>query len=87
MPEVDVFRKVQAYAKECSTRGARAKVAVPAYLWAATELAYQAGLRGIEVLTLTDPHVDGEVLRTNRRKAAATTWCARAPKRKKLSKC
>lgn len=34
------------------------------------ELAYQARLRGIEVLTLTDAHVDGEVLRTNRRKGS-----------------
>jgi len=33
-------------------------------------LAYQARLRGIEVLTLTDAHVDGEVLRTNRRKGS-----------------
>lgn len=41
---------------------------MPAYLWAGMKLAYQARLRGIEVLTLTDAHVDGEVLRTNRRK-------------------
>lgn len=70
MPAVDVFRKVQAYAKECSARGPRARGAVPAYLWAAMELAYQARLRGIEVLTLTDAHVDGELLRTNRRKGS-----------------
>ncbi len=70
MPAVDVFRQVQDYAKECSARGPRAKGAVPAYLWAAMELAYQARLRGIEVLTLTDAHVDGEVLRTNRRKGS-----------------
>ncbi|WP_240790713.1 integrase [Stenotrophomonas sp. TEPEL] len=70
MPDVDVFRRVQAYAKECSARGPRAKGAVPAYLWAAMELAYQARLRGIEVLTLTDAHVDGEMLRTNRRKGS-----------------
>ena len=70
MPPVEVFRKVQAYAKECSARGARAKGAVPAYPWAAMELAYQARLRGIEVLTLTDAHVDGQVLRTNRRKGS-----------------
>ncbi|QNR99190.1 integrase [Stenotrophomonas sp. 169] len=70
MPAIDVFRKVQAYAKECSARGPRARVAVPAYLWAAMELAYQARLRGIEVLTLTDAHVDGEVSRTNRRKGS-----------------
>ncbi|WP_244900752.1 MULTISPECIES: hypothetical protein [Stenotrophomonas] len=70
MPAVDVFRRVQAYAKQCSARGPRAKGAVPPYLWAAMELAYQARLRGIEVLTLTDAHVDGEVLRTNRRKGS-----------------
>ena len=70
MPAVDVFRRVQAYAKQCSARGPRAKGAVPAYLWAAMELAYQARLRGIEVLTLTDAHVDGELLRTNRRKGS-----------------
>lgn len=70
MPAVDVFRRVQTYAKQCSARGPRAKGAVPAYLWAAMELAYQARLRGIEVLTLTDAHVDGEVLRTNRRKGS-----------------
>lgn len=70
MPTVDVFRNVQAYAKECSARGPRARGAVPAYLWAAMELAYQARLRGIEVLTLADAHVDGDVLRTNRRKGS-----------------
>lgn len=70
MPAVDVFRNVQAYAKECSARGPRARGAVPAYLWAAMELAYQARLRGIEVLTLADAHVDGDVLRTNRRKGS-----------------
>ncbi len=70
MPSVDVFRRVQAYAKDCSARGPRAKGAVPPYLWAAMELAYQARLRGIEVLTLTDAHVDGDVLRTNRRKGS-----------------
>ncbi len=79
MPAVDVFRKVQAYAKECSARGARAKGAVPAYLWAAMELAYQARLRGIEVLTLTDAHVDGEVLRTNRRKGSRDNLVRKGP--------
>jgi hypothetical protein len=34
------------------------------------ELAYQARLRGIEVRTLTDHHVEGEVLQTNRRKGS-----------------
>ena len=70
MLAADIFRRVQAYARECSARGARAKGAASACLWAAMELAHHARLRGIEVLTLTDAHVDGEVLRTNRRKGS-----------------
>ncbi|HGM6050660.1 TPA: tyrosine recombinase XerC [Stenotrophomonas maltophilia] len=70
MPERDVFRRVQDYARRCSERGAREKGALPVYLWAAMELAYQARLRGIEVRTLTDHHVEGEVLQTNRRKGS-----------------
>lgn len=70
MPELEVFRRVQAYAKECGSRGAREKGALPSYLWAAMELAYQARLRGIEVLTLTDAHDFGEELMTNRRKGS-----------------
>ncbi|MBV6799796.1 integrase [Xanthomonas campestris pv. obscurae] len=70
MPTAKVFRAVQAYARECSTRGPRQKGAVPPYLWAAMELAYQARLRGIEVLTLTDAHDIGKDLLTNRRKGS-----------------
>lgn len=70
MPTAAVFRAVQAYARECSTRGARQKGAVPPYLWAAMEVAYQARLRGIEVLTLTDAHDIGCQLMTNRRKGS-----------------
>jgi len=70
MPERDIFRRVQDYARRCSERGAREKGALPVYLWAAMELAYQARLRGIEVRTLTDHHVAGEVLQTNRRKGS-----------------
>lgn len=70
MPELDVFRRVQDYARRCSERGAREKGALPTYLWAAMELAYQARLRGIEVRTLTDHHVEGEVLQTSRRKGS-----------------
>jgi len=70
MPGRDVFRRVQDYARRCSERGAREKGALPVYLWAAMELAYQARLRGIEVRTLTDHHVEGEVLQTNRRKGS-----------------
>lgn len=70
MPQAEVFRAVQAYARQCSMRAARQKGAVPLYLWAAMELAYQARLRGIEVLTLTDAHDLGEDLMTNRRKGS-----------------
>ncbi|WP_239519792.1 hypothetical protein [Stenotrophomonas maltophilia] len=70
MPERDVFRWVQDYARSCSKRGAREKGALPVYLWAVMEIAYQARLRGIEVRTLTDHHVEGEVLQTNRRKGS-----------------
>lgn len=70
MPDLELFRRVQAYARERGTRGAREKGALPPYLWAAMELAYQARLRGIEVLTLTDAHDFGEELKTNRRKGS-----------------
>lgn len=70
MPERNVFRRVQDYARSCSDPGAREKGAPPVYLWAAMELAYQARLRGIEVRTLTDHHVEGEALQTNRRKGS-----------------
>lgn len=70
MPERDVFRRVQEYARHCGARGAREKGSLPPYLWAAMELAYQARLRGIEVRTLSDYHVAGEVLQTNRRKGS-----------------
>ncbi|CAE6728727.1 Tyrosine recombinase XerC [Xanthomonas arboricola pv. corylina] len=70
MPRAEVFRAVQSYARECSTRAPRQKDALPPYLWAAMELAYQARLRGIEVLTLTDAHDIGEELMTNRRKGS-----------------
>lgn len=70
MPDLALFRRVQAYARECGVRGAREKGALPPYLWAAMELAYQARLRGIEVLTLTDAHDFGGELLTNRRKGS-----------------
>ncbi len=70
MPDLDVFRRVQAYAKEHGQLGPREKGALPSYLWAAMELAYQARLRGIEVLTLTDAHDLGAELKTNRRKGS-----------------
>jgi len=70
MPELEVFRRLQSYARECGCRAAREKGALPPYLWAAMELAYQARLRGIEVLTLTDAHDFGAQLKTNRRKGS-----------------
>lgn len=70
MPDLEVFRRVQAYAEACGKLGPREKGALPSYLWAAMELAYQARLRGIEVLTLTDAHDLGGELKTNRRKGS-----------------
>ncbi|MGX9960904.1 site-specific integrase [Xanthomonas euvesicatoria] len=70
MPTSEIFRAVQAYARECSTLDKRQKGVLPPYLWAAMELAYQARLRGIEVLTLTDAHDFGHRLMTNRRKGS-----------------
>ncbi len=70
MPALETFRRVQAYAESCGRLGPRERGAVPAYLWAAMELAYQARLRGIEVLTLTDAHDLGGELMTNRRKGS-----------------
>lgn len=70
MPEEALFRKVQSFCFARGQRGAREKGSLPAYLWAGMEVAYQARLRGIEVLTLTDAHDLGDELRTNRRKGS-----------------
>ncbi|WP_329767281.1 integrase [Stenotrophomonas maltophilia] len=77
MPELDVFRRLQAYAEKCGDLGAREKGSLPSYLWPAMELAYQARLRGIEVLTLTDAHDMGEKLMTNRRKGSRDNLVAK----------
>jgi len=70
MPELQAFRRVQAFARLRGALGAREKGSVPPYLWAAMEIAYQCRLRGIEVITLTDAHDLGDTLRTNRRKGS-----------------
>lgn len=70
MPDEALFRKVQSFCFARGQRGAREKGSLPAYLWAGMEVAYQARLRGIEVLTLTDAHDLGSELRTNRRKGS-----------------
>lgn len=70
MPDLPTFRAVQAYARACSALGTRKKGRQPPYLWAAMELGYQARLRGIEVLTLTDAHDLEQRLQTNRRKGS-----------------
>lgn len=70
MPERAAFRAVQDYARRCSLKKAREKGCLPPYLWAAMELGYQARLRGIEVLTLTDAHDLEDELQTNRRKGS-----------------
>lgn len=70
MPELAAFRNVQMYARACSLLGARQPGSLPPYLWAAMEIGYQARLRGIEVLTLTDAHNWADDLLTNRRKGS-----------------
>lgn len=72
MPSRQTFRAVQDYARSRGALGAREKGRQPPYLWAAMELAYQARLRGIEVLTLHDGLVDAtdRLLLTNRRKGS-----------------
>lgn len=75
MPERQIFRAVQEFARAAGQLGAREKGRQPPYLWAGMELAYQARLRGIEVLTLHDGHLDELqlVLTTNRRKGSRDT--------------
>jgi len=73
MPTLETFRRVQAFAREAGSKGAREKGTLPPYLWAAMEIAYQAILRGIEVRTLTDAHDWGDALKTNRRKGSRDT--------------
>ena len=76
MPELHVFRAVQNYARRCCERKARELGALPSYLWAGMEIAHQARLRGIEVLTLM--RIWTSCCRPTAARAAATTWCARA---------
>lgn len=50
------------------------------YLWAALEIGYLTRLRGVEVATLTDAHVQADGLRSNRRKGSrdnVTEWTPR----------
>ncbi|QWP79381.1 integrase [Lysobacter sp. K5869] len=70
MPDLLLFRAVQDFVRARGQLGGRKKGALPPYTWAAMELAYQARLRGIEVLTMNDAHVEAERLRTNRRKGS-----------------
>lgn len=70
MPTLVAFRAVQAYARAAGAHSGREKGKHPRYLWAAMVIAYQVRLRGIEVLTLTDAHVDDLQLQTNRRKGS-----------------
>lgn len=70
MPDVALFRAVQDFVRARGQLGGRKKGAMPPYAWAGMELAYQARLRGIEVLTMHDGHVAADRLRTNRRKGS-----------------
>jgi len=81
MPTPEAFRRIYDYAKACSELQPREKGRQPPYLWAAMELAFQARLRRIEVITLHDGQVtevlasepDGDavsLLETRRRKGS-----------------
>ncbi|MDR6992854.1 tyrosine-type recombinase/integrase [Luteimonas sp. 3794] len=80
MPTPEAFRKIYDYAKAGSELQPREKGRQPPYLWAAMELAFQACLRRIEVITLHDGQVTEvladasseavELLKTRRRKGS-----------------
>jgi len=80
MPTLETFRRVQAFARAAGSKGTREKGALPPYLWAAMEIAYQAILRGIEVLTLVESQATPEGLRTARRKGSRDNVVAWTPR-------
>ncbi|MEN5117455.1 integrase [Luteimonas sp. TWI662] len=57
MPTRQAFRRVYEYARACGALGPREKGRQPPYIWCAMELAFQARLRRVEVLTLTDAQI------------------------------
>ncbi len=77
MPDHDSFDAVLRFARTCASRQAHTAGSCPPYLPAVMVLAYAVRLRGIEVNTLTDAHLQTEGIRSNRRKGSrdnVTLW-------------
>ncbi|HHA2735544.1 MULTISPECIES: integrase [Stenotrophomonas] len=77
MPDHDSFDAVLQFARKCASRQAHTAGSCPPYLPAVMVLAYAVRLRGIEVDTLTDAHLQHEGIRSNRRKGSrdnVTLW-------------
>lgn len=77
MPSIGVMRAVQAFARERAALKRSDRGHLPPYLAPFIEIAYQCRLRCIEVLTLTDGHLDEVGIVSNRRKGSRdniTRW-------------
>ncbi len=70
MPELELFRRVQAFARAQASLERSAKGHVAPYLAPFMEIAYQTRLRSIEVLTLTDANITPDGLLCKRRKGS-----------------
>lgn len=72
MPELELFRRVQAFARRQAALDRNAKGHVAPYLAAFMEIAYQARLRSCEVLRLTDADITADGLVCKRTKGSKT---------------
>lgn len=79
MPELELFRRVQAFARRQAALDRNAKGHLAPYLAPFMEIAYQARLRSIEVLTLTDAHIAGGLLSCRRTKGSKDNDCKIGP--------
>ena len=77
MPTPEAFAAVQDFVRARGQLKAHTRGSVPPYLDAVMTLAYNLRLRGIEVTTLTDAHMEKAGIRSNRRKGSrdnVTRW-------------
>ena len=77
MPTPEAFAAVQDFVRARGQLKAHTRGSVPPYLDAVMTLAYNLRLRGIEVTTLTDAHIEKAGIRSNRRKGSrdnVTRW-------------
>jgi integrase len=72
MPSLELFRRVQAFARDRATLERNARGHVAPYLAPFMEIAYQSRLRSIEVLRLTDADITPEGLVCRRTKGSKT---------------